>query len=312
MSPLLLLQPIPVITTGITFAIYDSGLDRYSVYPIDVLLLTFMFLRVLLMPRYFSHCVHDLRTDDADAFFSMSKTILDDSFLLKFTMSTSLAAVAGIFVLQIVLYAYTLLMFERTTHEGPLKTWPSAIWLIITTMTTVGYGDIYPTTRMGRVVAISASFSAMAMMAITISLVQRSLAMNRTESKVVWLHQGRALVREKRNCAGQLILATLRVNAERRRCMRQLAEQEEEELADVEAGNAARDMSFSPMRSPAERVSYRPPPPMPTFAANMAPSAGQAVGSLPQVGVPSRLRAVFKAAENTPFCCGFPLPGGPL
>lgn len=67
---------------------------------------------------------------------------------VKFTMSTSLSALCTIFTLQILLYAYTLLMFERATLEGPLKSWASAIWLIITTMTTVGYGDIYPTTRM--------------------------------------------------------------------------------------------------------------------------------------------------------------------
>jgi hypothetical protein len=121
-------------------------------------------------------------------------------------------------------------MFERSTQEGPLATWASAIWLIITTMTTVGYGDVYPTTRMGRVVAISASFSAMAMMAITISLVQSSLAMNRSESKVVWLHNGRSLVREKRNAAGKVVLATLRVNTVRKRCMRVIEEARRQDM----------------------------------------------------------------------------------
>jgi len=142
-------------------------------------------------------------------------------------------AVAGIFVLQIVLYGYTLLMFERSTQEGPLATWASAIWLIITTMTTVGYGDVYPTTRMGRVVAISASFSAMAMMAITISLVQSSLAMNRSESKVVWLHNGRSLIREKRNTAGKVVLATLRVNMVRKRCLRVIEEAQRQEMGEI-------------------------------------------------------------------------------
>lgn len=84
-------QPLPFITTGFTFSVYDSGLDRYSQYPVDVLLLTFMFLRVLFLPRFFSHCVNDLRTDDADFIFSLSNTVLNDSFLLRFTMSTSLA-----------------------------------------------------------------------------------------------------------------------------------------------------------------------------------------------------------------------------
>jgi len=289
-------QPLPFITTGFTFSVYDSGLDRYSEYPVDVLLLTFMFLRVLFLPRFFSHCVNDLRTDDADFIFSLSNTVLNDSFLLRFTMSTSLAAVAGIFALQIVLYGYTLLMFERSTQEGPLATWASAIWLIITTMTTVGYGDVYPTTRMGRVVAISASFSAMAMMAITISLVQSSLAMNRSESKVVWLHNGRSLVREKRNAAGKVVLATLRVNTVRKRCMRVIEEARRQEMMDDLESGVGDDTSRTHLMTSrtdeshaqgAEniRVSYRPP--APKSALHIAPGdpvMDKPLPNLPQGG----------------------------
>ena len=63
--------------------------------------------------------------------------LLDDSFLLKSTMTTSLSAVIGMFVMQIMLYSYMLMMFERATEEGPLQNFTNSVWLIIVTMTTV-------------------------------------------------------------------------------------------------------------------------------------------------------------------------------
>jgi hypothetical protein len=72
-----------------------------------------------------------------DVFFTLNKTLLDDSFLLKSTMTTSLTAVISMFIMQIVLYSYMLMMFERATMEGPLQTFANSVWLIIVTMTTV-------------------------------------------------------------------------------------------------------------------------------------------------------------------------------
>ena len=47
----------------------------------------------------------------------------------------------------------------------------NCVWLIIITMTTVGYGDEYPTTFLGRIVSIMASITAVIMLAVTINLV---------------------------------------------------------------------------------------------------------------------------------------------
>ena len=57
-----------------------------------------------------------------DVFFILNKTLLDDTFLLKSTMTTSLTAVIWMFIMQIILYSYMLMMFERATMEGPLQT----------------------------------------------------------------------------------------------------------------------------------------------------------------------------------------------
>lgn len=42
---------------------------------------------------------------------------------------------------------------ERSAPDGNIKTFPDALWWAVTTVTTVGYGDRYPTTTLGRLVA---------------------------------------------------------------------------------------------------------------------------------------------------------------
>jgi voltage-gated potassium channel len=57
-------------------------------------------------------------------------------------------AAAGLLVLA----ATAMYDVERRAPSGNIKTFPDALWWAITTVTTVGYGDRYPTTGTGRLV----------------------------------------------------------------------------------------------------------------------------------------------------------------
>ena len=60
-----------------------------------------------------------------------------------------IAATATLFV-----GAWLVLLFEENTKGSNIHSYPDALWWAIVTVTTVGYGDRYPTTEGGRAVAV--------------------------------------------------------------------------------------------------------------------------------------------------------------
>eukprot|EP00744_Colponema_vietnamica_P010375 GILI01014667.1.p1 GENE.GILI01014667.1~~GILI01014667.1.p1 ORF type:complete len:658 (+),score=99.54 GILI01014667.1:219-1976(+) len=89
--------------------------------------------------------------------------------------------------------SYVLHVFERVSDSadndpllvGRHKTFVNSIWMLIITMLTVGYGDVYPITIPGRLSAIVCGFGGMMVSAILISVVHQSMVVTPKESKVI-------------------------------------------------------------------------------------------------------------------------------
>ena len=62
--------------------------------------------------------------------------------------------VTGATVLVVCLAAVAELEAERGAENANIRTLPDALWWAIATVTTVGYGDRYPVTALGRVIAV--------------------------------------------------------------------------------------------------------------------------------------------------------------
>ncbi|WP_405527442.1 potassium channel family protein [Streptomyces canus] len=63
--------------------------------------------------------------------------------------------VAACTALLLFLSSLTILDVERRNPDASITTFGDALWWSITTVTTVGYGDLYPTTTQGRLIAIA-------------------------------------------------------------------------------------------------------------------------------------------------------------
>jgi voltage-gated potassium channel len=82
--------------------------------------------------------------------FRSTKILLN--FLLRDRKATSLAAVATIAFVLVVFSSIAMLQFEDSPDSN-IKTPADAFWWAYVTITTVGYGDKYPISPEGRIVA---------------------------------------------------------------------------------------------------------------------------------------------------------------
>jgi voltage-gated potassium channel len=67
------------------------------------------------------------------------------------------------------------LQFERHSPDANIKTGGQALWCALVTLTTVGYGDTYPTTAAGRIVAAVVIVAGVGIIASLASILARVL-----------------------------------------------------------------------------------------------------------------------------------------
>lgn len=74
--------------------------------------------------------------------------------------------VAGAVVGLLMFGSLAVLSVERNAPDGNIRTLGDALWWSFTTMTTVGYGDLSPTTGLGRLLAVGLMLSGIALLGV--------------------------------------------------------------------------------------------------------------------------------------------------
>uniref|UniRef100_A0A915Q6J4 BTB domain-containing protein n=1 Tax=Setaria digitata TaxID=48799 RepID=A0A915Q6J4_9BILA len=102
------------------------------------------------------------------------------------TVKTSLPELSMLilFLLTTVIFFSTLMYFaERDEPNTKFKSIPHAGWWCIVTMTTVGYGDYYPETLFGKLIASCASISGVLVLAFPITMIVENFSRNYDNEK---------------------------------------------------------------------------------------------------------------------------------
>ena len=108
----------------------------------------------------------------------------------------------------IILYGFLIKIAEsRVDIDSPtyLGVWSNSLWIIVITMTTIGYGDMVPRTSLGRVVVLLGGLTGYTLFSFFIIALGSAYALDETEAKVnsrLLLKENRAEVEAK---AGSLI-----------------------------------------------------------------------------------------------------------
>lgn len=119
-------------------------------------------IRALLAPRFFAYLVHHpidviavaipaLRVLRVLRVLTAGQWLISRGSRLRFGRTATAVALAAVFMTY--LSALAVLNAERGAAQANIESFPEALWWSIVTMSTVGYGEYYPVTSDGRIVA---------------------------------------------------------------------------------------------------------------------------------------------------------------
>ncbi|XP_028400245.1 intermediate conductance calcium-activated potassium channel protein 4-like [Dendronephthya gigantea] len=172
--------------------------DRYLGMPYKLQLLVLM--RMYVIARYMKE--HNQFTRNKTCLFlaSVTRTELSNMFLFKtFLKRMPFRVIVTTYLLNIFLGAYILYVVEEK------DSYLDSTWMVIVTMTTLGYGDVVPVTLIGRLIAGLMSVLGIFLMALLISVIHETLQLSQSEKRILAHLENADHNNEKKTAAAKLI-----------------------------------------------------------------------------------------------------------
>ena len=179
---------------------YDGVVDLLTIIPV-FFLSGFVAFRMLRVIRIF----HLFRINSKYDSFNVIKIVL---------LRKSRQIISSMFIIFILMMASSLCMYstEHAAQPGVFSNAFSGIWWAVSTVLTVGYGDIYPITLLGKCMAIVIAFMGVLLVAIPTGIISAGFVEQyqnnaNEESKVVDVDEiGELLVDDVSKFCGRTIL----------------------------------------------------------------------------------------------------------
>merc|ERR1711871_272082 len=153
-------------------------------YSLDSIFTVFMWIRFYLLLRVMRYN-SIFAMDVSQVFARINNVDLSTFFAVKMMVKRRpMSAFVILFTFFVFWFAFAIMVFERVGHDK-FNNFYNDLWLTLVTMTTVGYGDMYPVSDYGRaftIVAVVASFLLISLLVIGVS---SNFEMNKVEEETV-------------------------------------------------------------------------------------------------------------------------------
>ena len=157
---------------------------RVAVYNSESFLVSLMFLRGYAVWRYYREWMF-MRYTSKNFASRLSDVAMDSKLAIKAILAdVPFQTIVFTFFLMTFVLAYLVRIAEAPANIAQMYFW-NQLWLIVTTATSTGYGDLAPQTHLGRFVCIIAMLGGIFLTAILITTVSTSLELNAGEHRLM-------------------------------------------------------------------------------------------------------------------------------
>ena len=142
----------------------------------------------------------------------------------------------SVYAIAVIMLAYAIRVAERPVcvqmpSNGPASGCPwkdfespyNALWCILVTSLTVGYGDLYPVTHMGRFITVVSAVLGIVLIALVVTAVANLARFNADEERGRILLERRSLAADRRHLAGRVVAECLLFRRDRVRAAEKIS-----------------------------------------------------------------------------------------